>query len=212
MKLFRTSANGNPRAGAMRQLAHQLEMDYYHKDEFKDISLLREFRFFRQTTSNRKVYNILERNYGLLETKLQVFDLEWVVSTGKSSQRFCQTMFFIQSKYLALPEFRMQPEYFYHRIGTWLGMQDIDFEAYPDFSKNNLLKGTDEYYIRQKLVTPQFARLFSNNTEWHCEGMGYFLVLYQSKKLLNPHQIMALIKQGTKLYETIKEQGSDLII
>src|SRR4029077_13545783 len=64
------------------------------------------------------------------------FDYIYTVSSGKSSHTYRQTVYFRYSKELALPHFVMVPEKWYHRIGTYFGMQDIDFVQYPTFSKN----------------------------------------------------------------------------
>ncbi len=194
------------RETAIRRLSVELDLEFIGSDEFKDIALLNTFRVYKNSTGNRKIVNMVQRQDGLLESRMTVFDMTWVVSTGKSAVRYHQTMFFIQSKKLALPDFYLRPEDFLDRIGAWLGLQDIDFVEYPEFSNSNILRGEDEELVRDLVVTPQFSRLFQLNKEWHVEGMGYFLVLYKKHKLLHPDAIKDLIMRGMELYSILENK------
>lgn len=200
--------NNNLRSNVLRRLAGELEMTFQVEDPFHDLALLRHFRFYRRSNRTRKLYNILSRQSELLENTLQIFDLEWVVSNGKSSRTFQQTTLFLRSKDLMLPDFYLRPEHFLHRIGTWLGMQDINFVEYPDFSRSNLLRGEDEELIRDLVVKPEFAKMFRINREWFVEGMGYYLVLYQQHRLLNPNEIRDLVVRAMELFAVLRESAT----
>lgn len=192
----------------MRQLAEELHLTYSLRDEFNDLSLLREFRCYQHTPRNRKARHLLQLQEGLLQNQLLIFDLEWRVSNGKSGRTYTQTMFFLQSKQLALPDFALQPENWLHRIGAWLGLQDINLEAYPEFSRHNVLRGDDPELVRDMVVQPPFARLFQINREWHVEGMGYYLVLYKQKRLLAPDDIKELIVRGMDVFGILRQDKS----
>ncbi len=133
------------------------------------------------------------------------FDFTWKKPAGNHSRRLYQTVFFIQAKDLALPDFFLRPENFFDRIGTWLGMQDIDFSEDKAFSDQNLLQGEDEDLIRQLLLTPQFARMFRINREWTVEGLGYYLAIYKKRALLEPTDMAHLVKKGMELYGILRE-------
>ena len=79
---------------------------------------------------------------------INVFDYRFTISTGKTSVTKEQTVFFMNSKELGLPDFYMKPEHFLHKIAAFLGFEDIDFEEFPGFSDQYHLKGEDEHYIR----------------------------------------------------------------
>jgi hypothetical protein len=201
------SKKPSPRSLDLHRLATELGMAYSHKDEFHDIRLLRYFRLYKNTSASRRMEDILSRSYGLLDSKVMVFDLHWTVSNGKTTQRFVQTTFFMQSKLLKLPAFYLRPETFVQRIGAWLGMQDIDFEAYPQFSASNLLQGPDEEAIRSQLVSPEFAGVFQINKDWYLEGMGYYFLLYRYKKKLPVHEIKGLLSKGAQLFHIIRSKS-----
>ncbi len=194
------------RETAIQRLSMELDLEFIGNDEFKDIALLNTFRVYKNTSGSRKIVNMVQRQDGMLESRMTVFDMTWVVYTGKSAVRYSQTMFFIQSKKLALPDFYLRPEDFLDRIGAWLGLQDINFVEYPEFSSRNILRGEDEELVRDLVVTPQFTRLFQLNKEWHVEGMGYYLLLYKKNILLDPKAIKDLIKRGMDLYRILENK------
>lgn len=193
------------RAVDMRSLAVDLGYAFLPVDEFKDIGLLSQFPFYRQTSSNREVHHILEKKDEMLASRLTVFDLTWVVSSGKSSTRYYQTMLCLYAKDLFVPEFRMRPEGLLDRIGTWLGMQDIDIEAYPEFSANNLLRGEDPQLVRELVAKPGFTHLFRLNREWNVEGLGYFLVLYKERDILTAPEIREMLHKADELHALFRQ-------
>jgi len=45
----------------------------------------------------------------------------------------------------------MEPEYFFHRIANFFGINDIDFKVYPEFPKQYLLKSKNEDRLRAQM-------------------------------------------------------------
>ncbi len=195
------------RTEALKNVAFQLGMDFQEKDEYKMIALLRDFKLFRQGGSQH-IYNILSKTSGLLEEKTSLFDYRYTISTGKSAHTYHQSVFFIQSKQLSLPQMLLKPENFFHKIGAWLGMQDIDFEEYPEFSDKNLLKGEDEGRIRSTLKTNEdVIRFFTVEKDWCLESIGFFMILYKEKILIDPPSIKLLFEKGMMLHENLKTEA-----
>ncbi len=189
------------RGEAMEQMARQLGMNYTTKDEYGYKSLLGDFKLFRKGTG-RKILNFLQKKEEELDLETFIFDYHYVISTGNSSVRYKQTVFFVKSSKLALPQFSLQPEHFFHRIGTYLGMQDIDFESHPEFSDQYLLKGEDEDLIREKL-NENFRSFFTIEKNWYLEGLGYFMIFYAHNKLLPPEEIMDFYAKGQEIYKLL---------
>src|SRR5690242_5069549 len=129
-------------ADEFKACAQALRWDYKETDEWGTIKWLLDFKLFKLGHA-QKVTPII-----MLESDdlgfVCAFDYIYTISSGKSSHTFRQTVYFRYSKALALPHFIMVPERWYHRIGTYFGMQDIDFVQYPTFSRNYLLRGEDE--------------------------------------------------------------------
>ena len=97
----------------------------------------------------------------------------------------------------------MKPKNFFHKIASFLGMQDIDFEENEDFSRRYLLKGEDEELIRY-MMDDQVLRFFTVQKDWSLEGVGYFLIIYKKHKLLNPQSVKHFYNTGLRIYNMLK--------
>jgi hypothetical protein len=196
------------RSEALRKIAFYENMDFREKDEFKMINYLRPFRLFN-AGSGRKISNILISKEPLLEGQIRSFDYQYTVSSGKSSVTYRQTVFWANSKLLGIPPFRMQPETFMHRIGTFLGMQDIDFELYPEFSKKYLLRSSDEESIRD-FFTDKVLSFFSDLQGLHLEALNYYFILYRDKKLADPVDYPAFLDTSRTVYKLFRDISQQL--
>ena len=190
----------------MRQTAHELKMKFTEADEYGMIALLRDFHLFKKG-GGKTITNMLTHASQLMEDKINIFDYKYTVSTGKSAHTFRQTVFFINSKRLAMPEMLMKPEHFFHRLGNWLGLQqDIDFEEHKDFSHQYLLQGEDEAHVRRAMNQDEVIRFFTVEKEWSLESIGFFMIFYQHEKLIPSHQIKYLHERGMMLFDNFKEE------
>jgi len=190
-----------------RACANALEWTFKPEDKTM-LPWLLDFKLFKDGMKKQVKPVILKEEEDLSFTCL--FDYAYTISTGKSSQTFNQTVFFRYSKALALPHFLMVPERWYHRIGIYFGMQDIDFIAYPEFSKNYLLKGEDEDYIRHHFNNPEMMRFFGLQNFYSMEGMNYLMVLYINNKILPREQMMQLVRIGNTLHNYFKGKTPDI--
>lgn len=189
------------RAEQLDNIAFQLGMEFNVHDEWGLINYLEDFKLFRRGFSKR-ISNILHRQDEMLNLSTYIFDYRFTISTGNSARVIRQTVFFIESRKLGLPIFYMRPEHIFHRIGEFLGMQDIDFEEYPAFSSNYLLQGDDEDFIRASMDEP-FLRFFSVENKWYLEGINYYLLFYRRGKLLKPEQIREFYTKGLEIYKLL---------
>ncbi|MBK8502989.1 MAG: hypothetical protein IPL46_12695 [Saprospiraceae bacterium] len=189
----------------IQQIAGQLSCDYRSKDDFGLIKLLADFKLFN-SGGRRSIRNILSHDVPSLDCKIWIFDYHYTISTGHSSHTVKQSVFFIQSKELGLPHFHLRPEHFLDKIGSWFGMEDIDFDEYSNFSKAYHLKGADEYMIR-KTFSDRVIDYFTSEPGWHVEGLNYYLVIYRAKKLLHPTQLAAFEGKGHEVFQIFKGEG-----
>lgn len=199
-----TMANTD-RAFQLKSISYQLGMGYEAEDTWGLHTMLGDFTLFSRGR-RRRITNMLYRRDGLLELDVRIFDYRYTVSTGNSARVFKQTVFFIQSKKLGLPQFLMKPENFFHKIGAWLGMEDIDFERYPKFSGQYLLRGDDEDYIRANF-NDEVLQFFTVEKNWTMEGLNYYLILYRKNQLLLPSQIIEFYKKGMQLHRLLMAEG-----
>lgn len=189
----------NERIAEYKACANALSWSFVPADEFGMIKWLLDFNLFKSGSHKKITPLIIKENDDLEFTCM--FDYAYTISTGKSTVTFKQTVYFRYSKSLALPHFVMVPEKWYHRIGTYFGMQDIDFVEYPEFSQNYLLRGTDEEYIRHHFHHPEMIRFFDQQGFYSLEGVNYLMILYVNNVVLPNEQALQLVKIGDRLHD-----------
>jgi hypothetical protein len=194
----------------LRHCAGQLDWKFSPDGDKTMLKWLLDFKLFK-TGGRKRIRPLIIREFDDLSFTA-LFDYEYTISTGKSSYTYRQTVYFRYSKQIALPYFIMVPEKWYHRIGTYFGMQDIDFTEYPVFSKNYLLQGADEYYIRHHFDHAEMVRFFDRNKKYSLEGVNYLMVLYQHNVVLKEKEMLKLVEIGNRLhnYFTEKTPGIEL--
>jgi len=185
----------------LQTVADNLEMEYLEKDDWGLLQLLKGFHLFRKG-SRKRITNLLSREGGLEGLKVNVFDYRYIISTGKSAKRFKQTVFFVQSKALALPEFWMRPEHILHKVGNMIGLEDINFKEHPEFSNQYYLKGVDEELIRYAFQD-EVLHYFTIEKNWYLEGIGYFFILYKKDFLMQADQIKTFYSNGMELWRRL---------
>ncbi|MBI1228163.1 MAG: hypothetical protein GC192_23215 [Bacteroidetes bacterium] len=194
------------RTEQLRQVAFELKMEYAERDEYGMIGLLRDFQLF-QKGGRKEITNLLSQASPLMEDRFHLFDYKYTISTGKSTHNHRQTVLFINSKRLSMPEMLMKPEYFFNKIGTWLGFQqDIDFEEHKVFSDNYLLQGEDEPRVRRTMNNEEVIRFFTIEKDWYLESVGFFMVFYQHDRIIQPHEIKYFYDRGMLLFDNFKEE------
>ncbi len=196
--------NLRSRSEAFQKLARRLNMEYAYRDEYGLIKALTGFKLFGKGHS-RRIYNLVSGTSQLLNVQLHVFDYQYVIQAGNTPVRHRQTVFFIKAKDLDLPELYLKPEHFFHKIASFFGMDDIDFEEYPEFSDRYLLKGEDEERIRRRM-TKEVVHFFTLERGWYLEGVNYYMVLYKYRKLVPPKKIEAFYEKGLQVYDLLKQE------
>lgn len=197
------------RQQSLSKVAFELNFDFLDKQDQSPLAYLKDFRLFREGGS-KKAYHLMSKKDDLLESELRIFDYKYTISTGKSSHTYHQTVFFLQSKKLGLPQFFMSPETLFHRFKEYLGFRkDIDFAEFPKFSEQYYLHGEDPEYIRSAFDS-RVLRLFTVEPDWHVEGVNYYLVFYRKHKLLPPREIKRFYELGLKLARFMEAESLDL--
>lgn len=209
---LRGEESPDSREGQLRAVAHRLGMQYRPVEEYSSRNLLSEFHLFKRGR-NRTIRNLLEKQTPDLETNVQIFDYRFETGYNKTRRSYNQTVFFVQSKNLAVPEFSLKPETVFHKLGSYLfKMEDIDFEQYPKFSDNYLLQGEDEHYIRF-MMNDRLLQFFNSETGWYMEGINFYLILYKLNKRFKAREIRDFYIYGESIYKSIaKDMQWDPIV
>ena len=219
--ILRARKFSSQRTKKFKDLAEHMGMEFSAKGDSALLESLSAFDLFSQ--SGVKITNVLhgdseQLGYG---EEFEVRILEHIYSSGEST--ISQTVICFRSPQLSLPDFSMRPEHFFHKIGSVLGYQDIDFESHPtavEFSKKYLLRGKDEQTIRA-LFTDKVLTFFAAHPDvgnghlpfWHwsqyevcVEGSGDQLILYRAGIGIKPEDIPAFMKEGFEVFRLFTQE------
>jgi hypothetical protein len=127
-----------------------------------------------------------------------IFDHKYVTGGGKSSHTWNHSVVCFRFEGTELPSFSLRPENIWHKIGSWLGYQDIDFDSHPVFSSNYLLRGGDEDAIRM-LFTDPVLEFYEQNPGLSTEGSGNILLFYRHSVRVGPQGIRPFMEEGLKV-------------
>jgi hypothetical protein len=203
MPIFRR-LDSPERVRLFQKAAFGLDMKYLGNDKEEILPLLRGFRLFSMG-GGKKIFNLISKTDAWLRSGVNIFDYQYVISTGKSSHTFRQTVFFVNSKMLGLPEFYMKPENFLMRLGRYIGIDDIDFERFPEFSRQYWLKGDDEDYLRYTM-NDDVLQFFTLEKGWHMEAVNYYFVLYKHNVVFHPNSIASFYRTGMRVFDLMKSE------
>lgn len=179
-------------------------LTYLDKDEFGTKAYLKGFKLFKY--GNGKIRNLSQKKSTALDTEINVFDYKYTVSNGKSSTTLDQTVFFVNSKKLALPAFQMKPEHIGHKIAAFLGWEDIDFEEYPVFSDKYHLTGEHADFIRHHF-DDTILKFFSKTSGWTIEAVNYYMIFYAANSLVPENILIDFYRLGMGVFDLFKESN-----
>ena len=199
--ILRAQKLSEQRLKKLKDFAEQMGMEFSAKGDSALLESLSAFDLFSQ--SGVKITNVLhgdseQLGYG---EDFEVRILEHIYSSGEST--ISQTVICFRSPQLSLPDFSMRPEHFFHKIGSVLGYQDIDFESHPtavEFSKKYLLRGKDEQKIRALFTDKVLTFLTAHPDKVCVEGSRDQLIWYQPGKIIEPEDIPAFMKEGFEVF------------
>lgn len=192
------------RKRAMEAVAGDLNTSYAEKDPYGLAKQLQNFDLLKPRRTGR-ITNVMRSTVG--ETEVYLFDYSYVISTGKSSRRISQTVFFANDKKWYLPNFRLKPERWWHKLFSGLGLQsDIDFAESPEFSDKFWLKSEFESLVREKF-TPELQQFMLEKPPVNLEGENYYLIAYKRGKLLRPEDAKVFFENCCALTRLMQTEG-----
>lgn len=199
------------RSQNLAALAEELNCRFYEEDDYGLFSQLADFRLFGKG-SRKRIERILRYQDGLMNYELAVFDYRYrntLASTGKrepDSSWVHQTVFFVQSKLLGLPEMQLKPEHLGHKAAALLGLfEDINFARFPKFSSQYRLTGPDEEYIRHHF-NDRVLHYFTRHKGWTIESLGYYLIMYRPGLLVPSAQIKDFYHRGKEVHGVFESE------
>jgi hypothetical protein len=150
----------------------------------------------------RKFRNVMRRDAD--GKTVYLCDFQYTTGSGKNSSTHHQTVAIIQSSDMRLPSFSMYPENMMHRLGQMLGMQDIDFDDAPVFSRQFVLRGADEAAIRDYFAPETLERLPALGAI-SVAGEGDRLVVWFGNTRVKPENIRTFFETTFKTHVLLEE-------
>jgi hypothetical protein len=146
---------------------------------------------------DRKILNIVQGETD--EFELTIFDYHYTTGGGEHQQRHRRVVTLMESNELRIPSFTMRPESMFDRLGSVLGMQDIDFSTHPTFSKMYLLKGEDEQGIRE-FFDDSILSLMERKEKLCIEAVPGKMIAYSSNRPPSPDQLKSLFAEALEVF------------
>ncbi|MBN2414668.1 hypothetical protein JXO52_02450 [bacterium] len=173
------------RREALRMQAQTYGFAYTEKAELEWIGEAGHLHLFT-LGHRRRIHNLMFRDSVALA--IRVFDYQFTVGGGQNSHTYRQTVFQFDSGGLHLPPFIIRPENVFHKIGKAFGYQDINFDAFPEFSSIYLLRGENEEMIR-RIFNQEIIDMFVREKGLIVEGKGPVMICYRSGKRVKPEEL-----------------------
>ena len=184
------------RSGKIQEIANRLGLTFRRKPTEAD-NLLPTGCHVAEIGHGRLVSNVLEAAR-TAELNLTLFDYQYTIGHGKSSNTVYQTITRMQSDLFRLPVFLLFPETFLAKMGKMFGRADINFSDSPEFSRRYILRGDDEAAIRA-LFTPALRQVLEKQDRLTIEGAGSLLFIFRKGRRLKPDQLPARIEQDKRI-------------
>ena len=188
---------GKKRTEQFALISAELKLNFFPKGTTSLFERLKPFHLFSKGWS-RKIKNLMEGEANKVE--LAIFDYQYTTHGGQHQQTHRQSLLFIRSPKLNLPDFSLRPENVFHKIGSAFGDKDIDFETHPIFSKSYLLRGENEAAIRG-LFNNELLNFIQSQQKICIEGSGDQIIFYRHKSRVKPEEVEGFMEEGFQVFD-----------
>ena len=188
---------GKKRTEQFALISAELKLNFFPKGSTSLFERLKPFHLFSKGWS-RKIKNLMEGEANKVE--LAIFDYQYTTHGGQHPQTHRQSLLFIHSPKLYLPDFSLRPENVFHKIGGSFGYKDIDFETHPIFSKSYLLRGENEAVIRG-LFNNELLNFIQSQQKICIEGSGDQIIFYRHKSRVKPEEVESFMEEGFQVFD-----------
>ena len=192
------------RTAAFEEHAVQLGLNFVDDPASQAYDQFNGFKLFTRGRK-RKIRNLIEGDSG--DVKISIFDYSFVTGSGKQTKHHRQTVVALQSHLVNCPEFSMRPQGFLDKIGGALGLQDIDFDSHPEFSKLFVLKGPDETAIRSYFA-PTVLEYFEGHAGNSLEGAGQTMFFYRGNVSRKPEELKDMLSAAYEAYGALTDANA----
>jgi len=177
----------------------------YTKEEQVDSSELLEFSFFQSRPLEYKM-NVIGGEFEGTGVDWEISDIIFDEGAMLSKEVYKTT---VQLVHLGdeIPSFVLEQEgifdKLFDRVLSIAGSNDIDFAAYPVFSKKLKLTGENEAELR-KLFTEDLITFLESEEIYHIECNGRALIIFKSLRIANTGEIKNMVRFTEELVKNIQ--------
>jgi hypothetical protein len=189
------------RTQQFKAAADELGFHFAQEGESLPPEMAAQFELFGQGR-RQKVSNLMFAESD--NVRMSLFDYCFTIGSGKHARTIHQTVLYLQSADMHLPQFVLRPENLLHKIGSVFGFKDIDFESHPRFSKMFLLRGNNEPAIRH-VFTPEVLTFFEEHSGVCVEASEQQLLLYRAGKRIPPAKLREFLEYGFGVHARFRE-------
>ena len=192
------------RREALEKFAEELSLNFFADGHEQLMNKVNDFKLFNSGHS-RKMANVI-----LGETEIvnvAIFDYRYTTGSGKHQHTHHQTVVAMDSSDLNIPSFTMRPESLFDWFGSVLGLQDIDFDEHPKFSKMFVLKGENEEAIRE-FFDMELLDFFAERKGITFEGSPGRFIYFKGGKATKPEEMRSYLEEGYSVYSAFQSRLS----
>jgi|GEM_PF-2574642 hypothetical protein len=191
------------RVQAIKALAEDLGMKFIEKAEH---DLGHRLKKLFAAHGNASFRNVMYREMG--GVKLWVGDYILVKSGGKNQSRIVRTVALFEKDGFALPQFSLQREgMLLNMMSGIMGIEDIDFDDSPVFSKTYHLSGKPADAVRQ-LFPKRVRDYFTEEKNWEVRGEASQLVVLRPRRKMSASMLRSFIVQATEIIALFDESAA----
>lgn len=186
------------RQNNLKSLANQLNWEYLSKIDSNPRGLNR-FLFFESKVINYSLNKLKNK-----KESSHVFDLSFSEGAFITKEDLKATFLLFKSP-VQLPVFVLDKEDLRTTLYQLAGLDDINFDKYPDFSKRFHLSGNDRAAIR-KVFTPNLIFFFESHPFFHIESNGNHLLIKGKDRLSSIQEIKLMLSFAEDLSALLKKE------
>ena len=190
------------RSNAFFEFARRRGLSFSKNYEINEALKSADFRLLHKETSGKAANLVSGDTDG---AGVMIFDFTYRAGAGQASTTYRQTVCILKSEKMNLPVFQLYPENIFYRISALLGEQDINFRSHAEFSGSYVLRGDDEYSVRN-IFTDNVISYFAGHKGLSVEGNRQMLMIYRNATLIRTGEIQSFLAEGIKILRLF-EQG-----
>lgn len=196
----------SPRQVELRKFAEANNFTFYPQK----VRNLMKYKDFPIQKGNKIPYeeNILSKY--LENGKLEVSEIVLQEGARQEKNETHITMVQLSETDLHIPDFALEPESLWSKLSEGVSGKDIDFAAYPVFSKKYYLRGENETTIHT-FFDESLIRFLENREEMHIECHKNRLVFFKKRDVLEPAELQYVLAFAEDFLEMINKKNLQLV-